>query len=82
MGENTAFRDEISVVLVDDAGRQVLMPGGDGDQLLPVPKDSVTLAGIRRAAKRVREEQRTRNAVAIAEATIGREEPQQKSCAV
>lgn len=63
---------EVNVVLVDGEGNGVIVPTEGGDRLLPVPTDSVTLAGIRRAARRVRAERRPENVAAIAEATIAR----------
>jgi hypothetical protein len=80
MGDVSAAGDEINVVLVDDAGQQVIVPTEGGDRLLPVPQDSVTLAGIRRAARQVREERDNRTIAAIAEATIGRKRPPCESC--
>ena len=76
MGEDSG--DRMNVVLVDGANQKVIVPQ-DGDRLLPVPQDSVTLAGIRRAARRVREEMDEGSIAAIAEATIGQEGPLSES---
>jgi hypothetical protein len=66
--------DEMSVVLVDrESNRALVRFEGDG-RLPGAPHGSVTVEGIRRAAKRVREQQDGRNLGAIAEATIRRDD--------
>jgi hypothetical protein len=73
MGKDSGEGEGLSVVLVDGASKGAIVPARSRDRLLPVPRDSVTLAGIREAARRVRNEQDSRNIAAIAEATIGRD---------
>jgi len=82
MGEGSNAGDEVSVVLVGGEGNGVIVPTEGGDRLLPVPEDSVTLAGIRRAARRVREEVDDRNLAAIAEATVRRKGPPTETCPI
>lgn len=71
MGTDSARDGRLTVVLVDEATEGAIVPTG-GDTLLPVPKGSVTVEAIRRAARRIGEAQRGRSFVVIAEATPDR----------
>lgn len=71
MGKDSARDDRLTVVLVDEATEGAIVPTG-GDTLLPVPKGSVTVEAIRRAARRIGDPQRGRSFAVIAEATVDR----------
>jgi hypothetical protein len=69
MDTDTAGDEGLTVVLVDKAIEGAIVPT-DGDILLPVPKGSVTVEAIRRAARRIGEPQRGRSFAVIAEASL------------
>ena len=71
MGKDSAKDEGLTVVLVDEVAEQGNAPTR-GDTLLPVPKGSVTVEAIRRAARRIGEPQRGRSFVVLAEATLDR----------
>jgi hypothetical protein len=72
MDRDSARDDRLTVVPVDEATEGAIVPAG-GDTLLPVPRGSVTVEAIRRAARRIGEPQRRRSFVVIAEATLNRQ---------
>lgn len=72
MDRDSARDDRLTVVPVDEATEGAIVPAG-GDILLRVPRGSVTVEAIRRAARRIGEPQRRRSFVVIAEATLNRQ---------
>jgi hypothetical protein len=64
---------ELSVVLVRGSASNAIVPSEPFGRFPALPGGSVSLAGIRRAASKVREEDGQRNLAAIAEATLGSE---------
>jgi hypothetical protein len=70
MADGTGAGERVSMVVVDDQDGRAMVPVDARGHLLARPGGSVTLEGIRRAARQVREEQDGRNIGSIAEATL------------
>ena len=66
---------ELSVVLVRGSASNAIVPSESLGRRLALPGGSVSLAGIRRAASKVREEDGHRKLAAVTEATLGTESP-------
>lgn len=73
MNERAGADGELSIVVVEGGRDRAIVPSRPGDRLLAVPGGSVTVEGIRRAARSVRDQQDGRNVASIAQATLGPE---------
>lgn len=71
MAENGAADEGVSVVFVDDSGSRAIVPVDVRSRLLARPGGSVTVEGMRRAAKQILQGQDPRGDGPIAEATLG-----------
>lgn len=71
MGENEAPDAGLSVVLVDGGDGRAIVPLESQGRWLVRSEGTVTMDGIRRAARKVRREQSGRNMGAVVEGTLG-----------